>query len=375
MNVEIRPDVRSTVSTKPTVVDCDIHPVINKRQDIHPFLDERWHAVLEAYGGQRRRGTQFGPSYPKSQPEANRRDAWPKDGGKAGGNLELMQSQHLDAHNIEMGVLNPSHGGSDMRHPGLSEAYCHAINDWQIATFTSREPRLRASVVVPYNDGVASAKEIEARAGDPNFIQVLMYSRTGDPIGNRRYWPIYEAAEAAGLPIGIHAFGESGYPVTSSGWASFYFEEMFGHSPSCQAVVMSLVMEGVFERFPKLKVVIIEAGVAWMASLMWRMDKHWKTLRSETPHLKRLPSEYIRQHVWLTTQPIEEPENRKHLIETIDWIGWEKICFSSDYPHWDFDDPLYALPLSRLTANQREMYLRGNAHEVFGTAPVEAARR
>ena len=105
------------------------------------------------------------------------------------------------------------------------------------------------------------------------------------------------------------------------------------------------------------------------------MDKHWKTLRSETPHLKRLPSEYIRQHVWLTTQPIEEPENRKHLIETIDWIGWEKICFSSDYPHWDFDDPLYALPLSRLTANQREMYLRGNAHEVFGTAPVEAARR
>ena len=75
-------------------------------------------------------------------------------------------------------------------------------------------------MVVPYNDGVASAKEIEARAGDPNFIQVLMYSRTGDPIGNRRYWPIYEAAEAAGLPIGIHAFGESGYPVTSSGWAS-----------------------------------------------------------------------------------------------------------------------------------------------------------
>jgi predicted TIM-barrel fold metal-dependent hydrolase len=133
---------------------------------------------------------------------------------------------------------------------------------------------------------------------------------------------------------------------------------------------MSLVMEGVFERFPSLKVVIIEAGVAWMASLMWRMDKHWKTLRSETPHLKRLPSEYIRQHVWLTTQPIEEPENRKHLIETIDWIGWDKICFSSDYPHWDFDDPLYALPLSRLTSTQREMYLRGNAHGVFGTAPT-----
>jgi predicted TIM-barrel fold metal-dependent hydrolase len=361
------PRVGAAVRTK--VVDCDIHPVINKRQEIYPFLDEQWHSVLEAYGAPRRRGVQFGSSYTKSQPQAWRRDAWPKNGGNAGGSLELMQTQHLDEHNIELGILIPGNGGSDMRHPGLSAAYCHASNDWQVATFTSKEPRLKASIVVPYNDAASSAREIELRAGDPNFVQVLLYTRTCDPTGHPRYWPIYEAAEAAGLPIGIHAFGDSGHAVTGSGWPSFYFEEMFGHSPSSQSVVMNLIMEGVFERFPKLKVVIVEAGVAWMAPLMWRLDAQWKKLRSEMPHLKRLPSEYIREHIWLTTQPIEEPTDRNQIIEAIDWIGWDRICFSSDYPHWDFDDPLYAMPLNKLSAEQREMYLRGNAHGIYGTGP------
>ncbi|MEJ0011193.1 MAG: amidohydrolase family protein [Bauldia sp.] len=366
MNVtaEIRNEPRA--ASRLAIADCDIHPAMSSRKELYPFLDERWQKLMEIYGAPRRRGVQFGSMYPKSQPHAWRRDFQPK---KTGDGLALLQKQHLDANNVEMGLLNPSGSGSDMRHPGLSEAYCHAVNDWQIAEYVSKDSRLKASIVVPYNNAPATTKEIELRAKNRDFVQVLMWSRTGDPLGNQRYWPIYEAAEAAGLPIGVHAFGDSGYPVTSSGWPSFYFEEMFGHSPSCQAVVMSLVMEGVFERFPKLKVVIIEAGVAWLPSLMWRLDAQYKKLKSETPHLHRLPSEYIRESVWLTTQPIEEPEKREQLLEAIGWAGWDRFCFSSDYPHWDYDDPLLALPVARLTAQQREMYLRGNAHFVFGTAP------
>jgi predicted TIM-barrel fold metal-dependent hydrolase len=130
-------------------------------------------------------------------------------------------------------------------------------------------------------------------------------------------------------------------------------------------VVASLVLEGVFERFPGLKVVLIEGGVAWAAALGWRMDAQWKKLKQELPDLKRLPSEYMRSNVWFSTQPIEEPEPRAQLAEVFDWIGWDRILFASDYPHWDFDDPAHALPLKMTETQRRQVFLE-NARAVYG---------
>jgi predicted TIM-barrel fold metal-dependent hydrolase len=93
-----------------------------------------------------------------------------------------------------------------------------------------------------------------------------------------------------------------------------------------------LVIEGVFERFPRLKVVIVEGGFGWLPALTWRLDKLFERNRSEVPHLKRRPSEYIREHIWVTSQPMEEPDNRRHLFDTIEWIGWDHILLiASDY--------------------------------------------
>ena len=86
-------------------------------------------------------------------------------------------------------------------------------------------------------------------------------------------------------------------------------------SSGMQSTLASLVFEGVFERFPKLKVVLIEGGFAWAPALGWRMDKHWERMRAEMPHVKRPPSEYVREHVWFTTQPIEEPDDPEHLAD------------------------------------------------------------
>src|SRR5258707_9113529 len=116
-------------------------------------------------------------------------------------------------------------------------------------------------------------------------------------------------------------------------------EEHYAATIGRENTVTSLVFEGVFERFPKLKVVLIEGGFAWAPALCWRMDKHWERMRSETPHVTRPPSEYVREHVWFTTQPIEEPENPQHLAEVIEWIGWYRLIFSTDSPHWDLDHP------------------------------------
>ena len=97
------------------------------------------------------------------------------------------------------------------------------------------------------------------------------------------------------------------------------------------------------------------------------MDRQWTKLRRETPHLKMPPSEYMRRNVWFTTQPIEEPEPREHLAEAIEWIGWDRVLFATDYPHWDFDDPARALPIELTEAQRREVFLE-NAKAVYGVA-------
>ncbi len=367
MNVQLRDTPRAPVaSSKVAIADCDLHLGPVGITELYPWLSKRWQSHIETYGMSHRTGVQQGlPSYPKAQPAAARRDAWPPNGKPPGTDLEFTRAQHLDPNNVALGLINPPMPSNSFMNPGLGNAVCRALNEFQVECLVTPEPRLRASVTVNYEDTAGAVAEIERCAGDPAFGHVLLLSRTGEPMGSARYVPIFEAATAVGLPVAVHAFGFGGNPNTSGGWASFYVEDMVGHAQTCQAQLTSLIVEGVFERLPKLRFVLIEGGFAWLPSLAWRLDKVWKTLRSETPHLRRSPSEYIHEQVWLTTQPMEEPEPREHLLDTIEWIGWDRLLFATDYPHWDFDDPGHALPL-RITEQQRQMFFRENARQVYG---------
>jgi predicted TIM-barrel fold metal-dependent hydrolase len=363
MNIEVRAPQREQ-KIKLQIVDCDFHPKITHDQ-MRPFLSNQWWSYLQTFGNRSRHGYAKGYAYPKMTPQAARRDAWPPNGGLPASDLDFVRQQHLDFYGIETAIMNPlSPTGQGDQNVELSIALASAANDAQLAHWSDPDPRLKSSVVVPYEDGVASAKEVRKRAGDTRFAQVFMLSRTGEAAGRKRYWPIYEAAVEAGLPVGIHAFGYSGWPMTSSGYPSFYIEEMTEHATAAQVMVTSFIMEGVFERYPELKVVLIECGFGWLPALGWRLDKHWKRLKDEVPHLKKAPSEYIREHFWVTAQPMEETENPDHLIEVMNWIGMDRIMFSSDYPHWDFDDPFVSLPPS-LTDTQRRMIYAANARGLY----------
>jgi predicted TIM-barrel fold metal-dependent hydrolase len=353
--------------SKPALVDVDIHPK-SSVDDLRPFLSNQWWNYLQTYGSRQRHGYVKGFPFPKAQPQAARRDAWPPGGGLPASDLDFMRAQHLDHYGIEHGIMNPlSPTGQGDQNAEFSAAMAFAANEWQVEGWHKRDPRLKASVIVPYEDGELSRIEIRRRAGNKAFAHVLLLSRTSELLGKRRYWPIYEAAVEAGLPVGIHVFGYSGWAMTNSGWPSFYIEEMTEHATSCQALVTSLIMEGVFERYPELKIVMIEAGFAWLPALGWRLDKHWKRLKDEVPHLRRAPSEYMREHIWVSTQPMEETEQPEHLIDIMSWIGWDRILFASDYPHWDFDDPVLALPPS-LDQERREKIYSGNAKALYGFA-------
>jgi uncharacterized protein len=361
------PQAAKPAISRAAIADCDIHPTPAKISDIYPYLSERWRKHAETYGLLPRHGYQKGPAYPKGQPDAARRDAYPPS-GKPGSDLGFMQAQHLDPNNVALGVLNTiAPGVGAAQNLDFGNALARAMNEWQVAEWTSKDKRLKGSIVVAYEDGPAAAAEIEHWAGHPDFVQVIVLSRTAEPLGQRRYWPILRAAAEAGLPVGVHAFGYGGYPVTGGGWPSYYIEEMVGHAQACQALLTSLVIEGAFERFPALRMVMIEAGFAWLPALAWRMDKVWKRLADETPHLRRLPSEYLRDHVWLTTQPMEEPEKRKHFRDVVEWIGPEKLLFATDYPHWDFDDPNAALP-ARLDDSVERGLMFENAHRLYARA-------
>jgi uncharacterized protein len=348
MNEQTKTRAETIRATRTPLVDCDIHPRLARPEDLKPYLSEGWWQHHVTYGRRVRHGYVKGHPYPKAHPvDGMRRDSFPPGGAMPGSDLDFMRAQYLDPCGVTHGVMNVlSPTGAGESNPGYAAALARGINDWQLERFARHEARLHPSICVPYEDPDASVAEIELRASDEEFCQILLLSRTAEALGRRRYWPIYAAAEAAGLPVGIHVFGYAGFAATSTGWPSFYIEEMAEHGTSCSALLTSFVFEGVFERFPRLKLVLIEAGFAWLPSLAWRLDAAWARNRAEVPHVTRPPSEILREHVWVTTQPMEEPDPPKlqHLLDTMGWIGWDRILFASDYPHWDFDDPDRALP-------------------------------
>jgi predicted TIM-barrel fold metal-dependent hydrolase len=352
--------------SKLKVIDCDIHHALHSPKDLHPYLSRRWQHHLDSYGHRHTVPFIGSSPYPKAAPALSRTDSWPPTGGPPGSDLAFLQEQLLDRYNVEYGMLHLlSPQGMDQRNQEFGAAICRAVNEWQCDRWTRRDRRLKAAIVVPGEDAAAAVAEIEHWAGNPDFVQVSMVTHTIEPLGRRRYWPVYEAASAHGLPIGLHTSGFNGHAVTGGGWPSYYVEEQHDVALSQQAVLISLVCEGVFERFPTLKVVIVEAGFAWVPPVAWRLDAAWKRMCDEVPHLQRKPSEVIRQHIWFTTQPTDEPERPEDLRTVLDWIGWDRVLFATDYPHWDMDNPDFAFKC-RMTEAERRMIYADNARAVYG---------
>jgi len=354
---------RAEAGTKLGIIDCDVHPY-PKAGALNKYLSERWRKHLAEYGKfncgiYADRGT-----YPRFAPNTCRRDAWPPNGGPPGSDVDFIRDQLLDPYNIVYGVLEPLLGGNTSRNLDEAAALCGAMNDWQAHEFVDPEPRLRASILVPQDDPDAAVAEIHKRAGDWRFCQIQLGSKTSEPLGRRRYWPIFAAAQETGMSIGLHIGGTQNSAPTASGWPQFYIEDHHGLTHSMQNQATSLILEGVFDRFPGLKIVLIEGGFGWVPQLGWRLDAHWSKMRGEVPDLKRKPSEYLKTNLWYATQPVEEPEHPEDLRQTIDWIGWDRMVYSSDYPHWDFDDPHLAFRFQMTDVEKRKL-LRDNALDVY----------
>jgi uncharacterized protein len=327
------------------IVDADAHnwPL---PADLEPYLSPRWRDYLEMIG--LRSPSEVG--LVRAKPLASRTDAWSPDGRVPGNDPEFFREDLLDRYGIRFAVINSLAMSQQALVGGNQPAaftaeLMHAANEWTREHFLDPDKRLYASICTAFEEGALAVREIEERGPDPRFVQVLLPFRTQRPAGNPKYWAMYEAAVEYDLPIAFHPGSIGNNPVTGAGWPSFYYEDHVGYPSSLMAQMASLVTEGVFERFPSLKIVLQEGGWSWVAPFCWRFDRAFEQLRAEVPHLSRRPSEYIEEHFWYTTQPIEEPETAQQFVEALEVFGHpERLLYSSDYPHWDFDAPTSVLP-------------------------------
>jgi uncharacterized protein len=338
------------------IIDCDIHVYANDKCPLAPFIPARFREALSFKQNS-------SPGHGYANPfGVDRRDLeceTPAD----------VVRLHLDPLGITYGVLQPQPGYAvSMIHAqDVANTMAQAGNDWQIETYLRHDPRFLGSVCVNLGDPRAAAAEIRRVGGHPQMVQVITCGEQVHLFGHRAYDPVYEACCEMGLAFAAHPGAEGSLnSSTPVGRPSSYFEWHNSLPLTFQAHVGSLVAEGTFEKFPELHVVLVEGGVSWLAPLLWRMDKNFKALRSTLPWLRELPSEYVLRHCRLTTQPIEEPSNPEFLVQMYAMLKAERtVCFSTDFPHWDFDDPRRAFP-SRLPQSLKDRILYDNAAELYG---------
>jgi predicted TIM-barrel fold metal-dependent hydrolase len=314
-------------------IDCDVHPALPTTDALLPYLDDYWREMVEMRTVENLELA----SYPMSVPLSGRPD-WRGPGGGAGVDFERLNSQALDGFGVRFAICNVLNGVYCLPSDDFAAVLCRALNDWVVKEWLDRDPRLRASIVVPVENPELAVEEIERCAGDHRFVQVQVMVAGEHPLGKRIYWPIFRAAARHGLPIGIHAGGSRRHAPTTIGWGSYFIEDYVANAQAFQSQLLSLVSEGVFTEFPVLKVVLIESGFTWLPAFLWRFDKTWRGLRHEVPWVRRPPTDIVREHVRFTLQPVDGPPEAAQFERLIGHMGSdEMLLFSTDYPHWQFD--------------------------------------
>jgi uncharacterized protein len=357
--VQALSDAPGARTTRPGIVDVDVHPVPRNADEIRQYMPMPWR---DRYQGERR-------SFYNNPVHGSRLDSVPPGGGPKGSDPDFLRKQLIDEYGVAYAILISRTFCNIHPDPDYAAAIASAFNEWMAETWLgpyNHDGVFKGSITIAQQDPKKAVEEIERWAGHPHIVQVTVDSGARAPFGQRYYYPIYEACERHELPLSIHP-GTEGMGINhqpTPGFPTHYIEWHCGMALAFQAHLVSFLTEGVFERFPGLRVVLVEGGVAWLAPLMWRLDAYWKALRTEVPWVRRRPSEYLQDHVRLATQPLERPDEDKHLLSLFEAIDAEHLLmFSSDYPHWDFDSPTRAFP--KLPPDVREAIFSTNARSFY----------
>jgi predicted TIM-barrel fold metal-dependent hydrolase len=335
------------------IVDCEHHVVVDALDDLVAHLPGSW--------GKRLRMGEF---------------AMPRTGPHPGVELEFR--------NVPDGASDPATAAAALD-PAVSHAlliasqplvssgwlghkmaavFCGAVNDHVIARWLPADPRFHFAVAVAAHDGELAAEEIR-RVGTHPAAAAVAFSPVDVNLGRRHYHPIYAAAAELGLPVIVHPGGFEGNvvgPAELGGVGPRTPEDMYCLLPQvAMSGISSLIFDGVFGRFPDLRVLFAGFGVSWAPPLLWRMDAEWRGLRIEVPWVTQPPSQIAAEHIRLVAdQAVEHTEPGTWALAAM--LDERMLVWGSDAP---FAGAAPGAPLASVPESLRERLASVNALDTF----------
>ncbi|HXQ54122.1 MAG TPA: amidohydrolase family protein [Stellaceae bacterium] len=282
-----------------------------------------------------------------------------------------LTKRWMDAIGIDVICLFPTPMLNLGLHPQVEAevAIARAYNRWLCDTILDAEPRLKSMLYLPFNDPEATYKVVKDFGARKGVVGFMVTSARYKPVYDNAYMKTYALLEEMGLPLSFHAAYSWDDRLVGNA-NRFITVHALGFTVFNMVNLANWIVNGLPERFPKLKVMWIESGLAWIPFMMQRFDNEYMMRSSECPSLKMKPSDYMRQ-MYFTSQPMEMVGNRTTLEDTFRMMNAEtQLCYASDYPHWDMDLPSTIYDLPFLNDHQKRNILGGNAQRFFNIEPV-----
>lgn len=284
--------------------------------------------------------------------------------------ITLMQ-RWMDPMGVDMAVMFPTPmlNLSSCPRIQVEVALSKAYNRWLCDKILDKDPRIKSMLYLPFHDPEASYEIVKEFVGRKGVIGFMLTSTHYRANYDNAYMKTYAALQEANLPLGFHAaftWSDQSLQLCNR----FIGVHALGFSWCNMLHMTNWVTNGMPERFPKLKTIWIESGLAWIPFLMQRLDNEFMMRTSDCALLKRKPSDYMRE-MFYTSQPMEMVDNRKALELTFEMIKADtQLLWSSDYPHWDMDLPSTIYDLPFISEEAKRNILGGNAQRLFNLDPV-----
>jgi uncharacterized protein len=357
------------------IVDVDAHHYENEcMDDILPYVENDVIRQLAVAGRAKGRGSLVPSGAIGFQDMGGRITRYPLRSSEKTekGKMRDVQLGHrwMDAMSVDYSCLFPTLMLSIGLHPDpdMEVELCWAYNRWLTEkALPESDGRFYSMLSLPLSEPDAAMRQIETFAGRKGVSGFMITSVRGLPVHHNRYMKVYRALEERGLPLSFHSAINPTEPVfkTLNRFASVHG---LGFPFYNILHVTNWVTNGIGERFPKLAVIWIEGGLAWVPFLMQRLDHEFMLRPSEYPLLKKKPSDYMRD-MYYASQPMENVD-REALECTLRMINADtQLLYASDYPHWDFDLPSSIWDLPFLSEKAKHNILGGNAARLFKLPP------
>jgi hypothetical protein len=256
----------------------------------------------------------------------------------------------------------------------LEVELARAYNRWLVREVLPHSDAIKTMLYLPLSNPEACVEFIDEFGDEPSVIGFLVTCVRYQPIWENRFMKVFAALNERNLPLGFHSaphWGEKPFEQLNS----FLGVHALGFPFYAMIQMTNILLNGIPERFPNLRFIFIEAGIAWLPFMIARFDNEYLMRSSEAPLLTKMPGDYIRDF-YFSSQPLERIENQEWMRTFLEMTNAEnRLLYSSDYPHQDFDLPSAIWDIKCLSEQARRNILGHNAAKLFGLPDIKLQDR